>query len=86
MERDIPEQITSLRRRHLHAACLGRADYATAGVPELREAELGLVPHADCEEAVQEAWLAHVSGRSPARAVNTFAKREGAACHLCPVR
>ncbi len=40
------------------------------------EAELGLVPHADREEAVQEAWLAHLSGRSRARAVNTFANRE----------
>jgi len=40
------------------------------------EAEFGLVPHADREEAVQEAWLAHVAGRSPARAVNTFARRE----------
>jgi len=40
------------------------------------EEELSIVPHADREEAVQEAWLAHLSGRSPARAVNTFAKRE----------
>jgi hypothetical protein len=40
------------------------------------EAELGLVPHADREEAVQEAWLAHLSGRSPARAARTFARRE----------
>jgi len=46
------------------------------------EEELGLVPHADREETVQEAWLAHLSGRSPARAVNTFAQREGAGCHL----
>ena len=40
------------------------------------EAELRLAPHAEREEAVQEAWLAHLSGRSPARAVNTFANRE----------
>jgi hypothetical protein len=39
-------------------------------------AELRLVPHAGREEAVQEAWLAHLSGRSPVRAVNTFARRE----------
>ena len=40
------------------------------------EAELGLVPHAVREEAVQEAWLAYLAGRSPARAVNAFARRQ----------
>ena len=54
--------------------------FAEATVGELRPtcdaarlaAELGLVLYANREEA----WLAHLSGRSPARAVNTFAKRE----------
>jgi len=45
----------------------------TCDAPRL-EAELVLVPHTDREEAVQEDWLAHLSGRSPARAVNTFAR------------
>jgi hypothetical protein len=30
----------------------------------------------DREDAVQEAWLAALEGRNPARAVNTFAQRE----------
>ncbi|MBK9126288.1 MAG: hypothetical protein IPM13_00595 [Phycisphaerales bacterium] len=38
--------------------------------------ELRLVPRADREDAVQEAWLAFLSGRDPARAVNTYARRE----------
>lgn len=41
-------------------------------LPPTRDAER----HADREEVVQEAWLAHLSERSPARAVNTFARRE----------
>ena len=43
---------------------------------ERLKAELRYVAHGDREEAIQEAWLAHLSGRSPARAVNTFARRE----------
>ncbi len=38
--------------------------------------ELRLVPHAYREDAVQEAWLAFLSGHDPARAVNTYARRE----------
>jgi len=33
------------------------------------EAELSLVPHVDREEAVQEVWLAHLSGRRPYKQV-----------------
>jgi len=50
-------------------------------MPSLRDdrklaLELRLVVEPDREDAVQEAWLAHLEGRSPARAVNTFAQRE----------
>lgn len=38
--------------------------------------ELRLCPGMDREDAVQEAWLAALEGRNPARAVNTFAQRE----------
>ena len=38
--------------------------------------ELRLVPRPVREDAVQEAWLAFLSGHDPARAVNTFAQRE----------
>ncbi len=38
--------------------------------------ELRLVPRPYREDAVQEAWLAFLSGRDPARAVNTFSRRE----------
>lgn len=38
--------------------------------------ELRLVVVLDKEDALQEAWLAHLEGRNPARAVNTFAQRE----------
>lgn len=38
--------------------------------------ELALCPSCDREDAVQEAWLAAIEGRNPARAVNTFAQRE----------
>lgn len=38
--------------------------------------ELRLVVALDKEDALQEAWLAHLEGRNPARAVNTFAQRE----------
>jgi hypothetical protein len=38
--------------------------------------ELRLTPTVDREDAAQEAWLAHLQGRNPARAVNTFAQRE----------
>ena len=38
--------------------------------------ELRLVPHPHREDAIQEAWLAFLSGRDPARAVNTFSRRE----------
>ena len=38
--------------------------------------ELKLVKSRDREDALQEAWLAQLEGRSPARAVNTYANRE----------
>ncbi len=38
--------------------------------------ELRLCPGIDREDAVQEAWLAALEGRNPARAVNTYAQRE----------
>lgn len=38
--------------------------------------ELRLVVWTDRDDAVQEAWLAHLEGRNAARAVNTFARRE----------
>jgi hypothetical protein len=38
--------------------------------------ELRLVVALDKEDALQEAWLAHLEGRDPARAVNTYAQRE----------
>ncbi|MCK6458132.1 MAG: hypothetical protein L6Q92_16580 [Phycisphaerae bacterium] len=57
--------------RHAHDSAL----------PPLREdrrlaLELRLVVGLDREDAVQEAWLALLEGRNPARAVNTFARRE----------
>ena len=44
--------------------------------PDRLKLELALCPSCDREDAVQEAWLAKLEGRSPARAVNTFAQRE----------
>lgn len=38
--------------------------------------ELRLVKAPDKEDALQEAWVAHLEGRNPARAVNTYAQRE----------
>ena len=38
--------------------------------------ELRLCPSRDRADALQEAWLASIQGRSPARAVNTSAQRE----------
>lgn len=38
--------------------------------------ELRLVLVKDREDAAQEAWLAMLEGRDPARAVNTYAQRE----------
>lgn len=43
---------------------------------EKLDLELRLVPDAHREDAVQEAWLAFLSGDDPARAVNTFSRRE----------
>lgn len=44
--------------------------------PDRLKLELALCPSCDREDAVQEAWLARLEGRNPARAVNTFAQRE----------
>lgn len=38
--------------------------------------ELRLVTVPDREDAIQEAWLAHLEGRNPVRAINTYARRE----------
>lgn len=38
--------------------------------------ELRLVMAPDKEDALQEAWVAHLEGRNSARAVNTYAQRE----------
>lgn len=38
--------------------------------------ELRLTPRADRDDAAQEAWLAKLEGRNPARAVATYAQRE----------
>lgn len=37
--------------------------------------ELRFVNPTDRDDAIQEAWLAHLEGRDPARAVATFAQR-----------
>jgi hypothetical protein len=37
--------------------------------------ELRFVNLVDREDAIQEAWIAHLEGRNPARAVATFAQR-----------
>jgi hypothetical protein len=44
--------------------------------PDELDLELRLCPARDREDAMQEAWLAALEGRNPARAVNTFAQRE----------
>ncbi|MBL4698186.1 MAG: hypothetical protein JKX70_05065 [Phycisphaerales bacterium] len=38
--------------------------------------ELRLTPWGDREDAAQEAWLAKLEGRNPARAVATYAQRQ----------
>jgi len=38
--------------------------------------ELRFVRGADRDDAVQEAWLAHLEGRDPAKAVSAFRHRE----------
>jgi len=40
------------------------------------EPKLAFIPLADQEDAIQEAWLAHLEGRDPESAMNTFAVRE----------
>jgi hypothetical protein len=44
--------------------------------PHKLDLELKLCPVGDREDAVQEAWLATLEGRDPARAVNTYAQRQ----------
>ena len=39
------------------------------------QTELRFVNPKDRDDAIQEAWLAHLEGRDPARAVATFAQR-----------
>ena len=43
---------------------------------ELLRLELRLVPAQDRADALQEAWVAHLEGRNPMQAVNTYAKRQ----------
>ena len=43
---------------------------------ELLRLELRLVPAQDRADALQEAWVAHLEGRNPAQAVNTYARRQ----------
>ena len=38
--------------------------------------ELRFVPAPDLDDAVQEAWLAHLEGRPVSTAVNTYAQRQ----------
>ena len=38
--------------------------------------ELRLTARGDREDAAQEAWVAHLEGRNPARAVATYSQRE----------
>ena len=40
------------------------------------ESKLAFVHPEDHEDVIQEAWLAHLEGRDPASAMNTFAVRE----------
>ena len=40
------------------------------------ELEMRVAPRALREDALQEAWVAYLSGRDPARAANTFCCRE----------
>jgi hypothetical protein len=60
--------------------------------PDKLDLELRLCPSRDREDALQEAWLAALEGRNPARAVNTFAQRERrhrkreSVCDRLPVR
>jgi hypothetical protein len=66
--------------RHPHDSVPACASHADRLLP-LRDdrklaLELRLVGGLDREDAVQEAWLALLEGRNPARAVNTFARRE----------
>jgi hypothetical protein len=51
-------------------------ELAANGVAERLALELRLCPGVDREDALQEAWLAALEGRDPARAVNTYAQRE----------
>ena len=44
--------------------------------PHRLGAELERVPFEDREDAAQEAWAAHLAGRDPVQAVNTFVRRE----------
>jgi len=44
--------------------------------PDKLDLELRLCPSRARKEALQQAWLAALEERNPARAVNTFAQRE----------
>jgi hypothetical protein len=40
------------------------------------ESALAKVPRRLREDAIQEAWVAHLSGKNPANAIRSFARRE----------
>jgi len=44
--------------------------------PHRLGAELGRGPFENREDAAQEAWAAHLAGRDPVQAVNTFTHRQ----------
>ena len=46
--------------------------------PGMTEADLLLVPLRHREDALQEAWLAHLEGRNPRLAARAYGKRERA--------
>lgn len=69
----------AIARRFCRFSC--RYGWMNTTLPPVRSAdrlglELQLVPHTERDDAVQEAWLAFLSGNDPARAVNTFGRRE----------
>ena len=52
------------------------AELPPVGDPRKLQLELRLTPRHLKEDALQEAWVAYLEGRDPARAVNTYVVRE----------
>lgn len=72
---------TARRRSNLSGFTRAPRRYMADGLPPCPDPirlalELKLVPERDREDAMQVAWLASVEGRCPARAVNTWWRRE----------